>query len=371
MTSNLSVLVTPRDGLHYQDLLYRDIEASGVLVYYARGPTPSQTLNVLLGPALLGWYRARGCHILHIHWVFQFSLPWARQSQWSRRLMEYWFGWYLRIADAMGYAIVWTAHDLMPHEKVFADDRRARDVLLSRATVVIALSEATAAELREMGARHVRITPMGSYADPYAVVQTSTEARRSFGFGIDDIVVSLIGRIEPYKGADLLLQAVAQLPTTSKVKVLLAGLCSDPEYRRQLDHLASECGGRVISHLEWIPDDDLARYFQAADIAVFPFREVTNSASVLLAQSFGLPIVIPNLTTLSDIPDDSAMRFEPGNDQLVAALQQAERLSTETLRAMSTAGLAWATKYDWTNVAHETVDAFELAHRLRRESARD
>jgi hypothetical protein len=63
----MSVLVTPRSGLHYQELLYRDIEASGVRVRYTRGPTPSQSLNILLGPAVLIWCRVSGSRILHIH----------------------------------------------------------------------------------------------------------------------------------------------------------------------------------------------------------------------------------------------------------------------------------------------------------------
>ena len=36
----------------------------------------------------------------------------------------------------------------------------------------------------------------------------------------------------------------------------------------------------------------MATYLEAADFAAFPFREVTNSSSVLLAQSFGLPVLI-------------------------------------------------------------------------------
>jgi len=71
--------------------------------------------------------------------------------------MEVVFSLYLRTAQSVGYAIVWTAHDLLPHEQVFADDSRARDLLLSKAKVVIALSEATATELRALGARLVRV----------------------------------------------------------------------------------------------------------------------------------------------------------------------------------------------------------------------
>lgn len=361
MSSRLSVLVTPRSGLHYLELLYRDIEASGVRVRYTKGPTPSQTLNILLAPAVLIWYRIRGFRILHIHWVFQFSLPWARRRQWARQSMEWWFGLYLRTAESLGYEIVWTAHDLLPHDQVFANDARARDLLLSKAKVVIALSEATATELHAFGARVVRVIPIGPYADPYPVTLTREEARESFGFGRDDVVVSLIGRIEEYKGADILLQAIALLPSSSKIKLLLAGFCPNQKYREKVNRLVSETRGRTVARLEWVPDEDLARYLQATDFAVFPFREITNSASLLLAQSFGKPIVIPDLPSLRDIPRNAAIRFDPEVSPLIDALQIAEELSEAEYREMSTAGLGWASRSDWANIARETIETYEEA----------
>jgi glycosyltransferase involved in cell wall biosynthesis len=357
--SRLSVLATPRSGEHYQDLLYGDIKALGVRVRYTKGPTPSQSINILLSPLVLMWFRARGFRILHIHWLFQFSLPWARRRMWARRLMQWWFGIYLQTARMLGYRIVWTAHDLLPHDQIFADDRRAHAELLSAASTVIALSESTAAELRSLGARRIRVIPIGPYADPYPATLSTGEARSSFGFLQDDVVVSLIGRIEEYKGADDLLLALADLPHTSRIKVLLAGYCPDQNYRSRINDLLRAVQSRSTSELTWIPDDDLARYYQATDIAVFPFREITNSASLLLAQSFGKPIVIPDLLTLRDIPLEAAIRYDPGTGSLVAALQQAEQLSEADYLAMSAAGLAWATRFDWKTIARETIDTYE------------
>jgi glycosyltransferase involved in cell wall biosynthesis len=361
MNSHLSVLVTPRDGLHYQKMLYHDIEASGVRVQYDRGPTPSQTVNIMLAPAVLLWFRLRGVRILHIHWLFQFSLPWARRRPWARSLMEWWFRRYLQTAQRLGYAIVWTAHDLQPHEQIFADDTRARDLLISKARVVIALSEATAAQLRELGARQVRVAPMGSYAEPYPVTLTRAEARSSFGFVDDDTVLSLIGRIERYKGADLLLAAAGQLPESSRVKVLVAGICTDQAYSEELSRLSRALGGRATVHLEWVADDDLARYFQATDIAVLPFREITNSASVMLAQSFGVPVVIPDLPMLGDIPSDAAIRYTPGRESLAEVIAAVEKLSPSDVHALGAKGLAWTASSDWGTAARATIEAYELA----------
>jgi len=361
VNSGLSVLVTPKDSVPYQELLYRDVEAAGVRVRYADGPTPSQTVNVILMPAVLMWRRLRGDQILHLHWVFQFYLPWARRRRWARRLMEWWFGVYLWTAQLLGYAIVWTAHDLVPHEQVFENDDAARRVLLTRAKVVIALSESTASELHALGARDVRAIPMGSYAEPYPVTLTTAEARLSFGFADGDVVVSLIGMMEEYKGADLLLGAAVQLPASSKIKVLLAGSCREETYRDVLTRLAQQLPGRVVTHLQWVPDQDLARFLQATDIAAFPFREITNSGSINLAQSFGRPVVIPSFAALRDIPESTAIRFEPGIDSLVAALLKAECLSEAEYRDMSTAALAWSARADWKDIAAETIQAYETA----------
>jgi glycosyltransferase involved in cell wall biosynthesis len=358
VTSGLSVLVTPRDSVPYQELLYRGVESEGVRVRYADGPTPSHSLNLILAPALLVWWRLRGFRILHIHWIFQFSLPWARHHRWARRLMEWWFAVYLRTARIVGFAIVWTVHDLLPHEPVFADDVRARRLLLSRANLVIALSDATAAQLRELGARRVVVIPIGPFDSPYPITGTKQEARDGLGFNASDVVVTLLGKIETYKGADLLLSAAARLPSTSQMSVVLVGACSDQSYRSELLRLAREAGLRVRTELERVSEEDVARYMQATDIAAFPFREVTNSASVMLAQSFGRPVIITDLPSLRDIPESSAIRCDPSVESLVTALLEAENLSKEQRRAMGDAGLAWSTRSDWSEIAHATVATY-------------
>ena len=79
----------------------------------------------------------------------------------------------------------------------------------------------------------------------------------------------------------------------------MAGACADAAYRATLVELAVAAGERAILRLERIPDEEMATYLEAADFAAFPFREVTNSSSVLLAQSFGLPVLIPDLAVVA------------------------------------------------------------------------
>jgi acetyltransferase-like isoleucine patch superfamily enzyme/glycosyltransferase involved in cell wall biosynthesis len=371
LRKTLSVLVAPRDDNPYQSLLYNEVVEAGVPVSYGEGPTGSHTVNLLLAPALLARFRLRGFKILHLHWVFQFSLPWATDRPWARRLMEWWFAIYLRTASALGYRIIWTAHDLLPHDQVFTDDARARDLLIAKAAVVIALSDVTANELRSLGAHDVRVIPEGPRANLYSVSTSPEEARASFGFSPDDKVALFIGKLSPYKGVDLLLSAIALLPRSSRLKFLIAGACLTDAYKEEVVRLAESVAERVVLNLEWVPDEEVARYIQAADFAVFPFREVTNSASVLLARSFGLPVVIPDLANLCDVPSDSAIRFEPGLEHLAAALERAEHMPEDEYQRMRDAvASSEVVQTDWRTAALSTIDAYRAALDTNRWSLR-
>jgi glycosyltransferase involved in cell wall biosynthesis len=272
--------------------------------------------------------------------------------------MEWWFGVYLWAASALGYRIIWTAHDLLPHEQVFADDRRARDLLLSKAAAVIALSEVTAAELESLGANDVHVIPEGPVASLYSISQTTEEARASFGFEPDDKVALFMGKLSPYKGVDLLLRAVQLLPSTSRIKILIAGTCLTDAYRDEVMRLAALVAERVVINLEWVPEQEVSLYHQAADFAVFPFREVTNSSSILLARSFGLPVVIPDLPNLREVPVDAAVRFEPGIEQLALALERAEHMSQDEYLGMCAAASAEVGRTDWRTAALLTIETY-------------
>ena len=151
----------------------------------------------------------------------------------------------------------------------------------------------------------------------------------------------LIGKLERYKGADLLLQAAAGLPSSCPVRVVLAGACTEAAYLAALRELAREAGPRAIVRLERIPDEEMATYLDSADFAVFPFRAVTNSSSVLLAQSFGLPVLVPNLASLSDLPEETVLRYDPCENGLEQALERAAELSDQVREEMGRAAQAY------------------------------
>ena len=109
------------------------------------------------------------------------------------------------------------------------------------------------------------------------------------------------GSIQEYKGVDDLLVAFAALPPDFDALLTVAGQCGET-LRPVLEELAGRSPGRVVLRLERLPDDELARLLLEAHVAVLPFRRSTTSGSAMLALCHGLPIVIPDLPGLAELP---------------------------------------------------------------------
>jgi glycosyltransferase involved in cell wall biosynthesis len=275
--------------------------------------------------------------------------------------MQRWFGFWLWGCRALGLRLVWTAHNVLPHEQVFANDAAARRRLVDHCDAVIAHSHETAAELRQYGAKNVAVIPQGGYQDLYPQSLDRAEARERLGLRGEDFVVAFVGSVHPYKGVDLLIDATAMLPSEPAARLVVAGGCSDGDYRRSLETAARRAGDRVRLSLERVPDDELQVYLRAADIAAFPFRSVTNSGSVLLALGFGVPVLIPDLPELAAIPAPAATRYSGGVGDLAHALRRVSTAAESDRRGQATAARAFAAARSWDDVAEATLAVYAQA----------
>ncbi|PPK67349.1 glycosyltransferase [Actinokineospora auranticolor] len=340
----MKVLAFPRDRNPYQSLLYGAMADHGVSVSYAGQRTPSHTLNLLLLPLDLLVGRLRGVRVVHLHWVYPFRLPVVGDRGWARRLCEAWFRLCLGLARLLGTRLVWTAHNVLPHEPVFLDDAAARAALVRSCDLVIAHNEATIAALADLG-----ITPRRSTVIPHgpfdlgapAAAPDATRDRRTLLF---------FGAVSEYKGVEDLLAVASGL---RDVDVVVAGECVDPALRARVEAAAGP-GTRL--RLARVPDDEVAELMAAADAVVLPFRRVTTSGSALLSLGYGKPLIVPDLPALADLPDGAVLRYPAGSRPgLAAALARFARLDPSAVAGMSAAAAAHGT--GWPEIAARTIAA--------------
>ena len=128
-------------------------------------------------------------------------------------------------------------------------------------------------------------------------------------------VVLFAGRLEPLKGADTLLKAIAEMdrdPCLQDVVCLFIGedsgdgaRASRGGERRRLERLAAEAGiADRVRFLGAIAHHRLARYYALADVCVVPSRVETFGLVALEAQAQGTPVVASRAGGLPEVVAD-------------------------------------------------------------------
>ncbi len=239
--------------------------------------------------------------------------------------------------------------NFIPHEK------RPGDALLARyfagaCTDFVAMSRSVQADLHAATGKPVRYAPHPVY-DIYGEAFSPAAARRQLNLPSDKRLVLFFGLIRPYKGLDLLLEAMPHCPD---VHVVVAG---EPygdwtPYREIIQrHGLAE---RVHLFLDFIPNHQVAAFFSAADLVVQPYRSATQSGISQIACHFEKPMVVTNVGGLPETVTDGKTGYVVSADP--AAIASAIRTFFAAPPPDIQAELARAkTRFSWRHLARTVL----------------
>jgi len=132
------------------------------------------------------------------------------------------------------------------------------------------------------------------------------------------------GRLLPYKGLDVLLEALDRLdPGAFELVVAGEGDVSG--------HNLSRPNIRVENR--FIADEELARFFGEADLVVLPYHTASQSGVAHLAFAFGKPVIATRVGALAEVVNEGVdgLLVPPGEPAaLAAAIRQASAPDTYT-----------------------------------------
>jgi beta-1,4-mannosyltransferase len=331
----------------YLDQLYAPMAAQAVEV---RRDRPRYALPALL----LG----RGPRILHLHFFDELTQRPGQAATAARSML------FLALLAALrlrGVRLVWTAHNLEPHEL----HHPAWGFLLYRlvarwSDAVIAHSQA-ARELLE--ARYgplprCVVIPHGSYVGLYGPPRDRAASRAALGLPAAGPVLLNLGTLRPYKNIEWLIDVFATLPPDARGTLLVAGAAKSEAYADALRRRAAAVPG-VDLRAAYIPDQELPVYLAAADLVVLPYRSLLTSGILLWALSYARPVVAPAFGPVRELVHEGqdGFLFAPGDGEaLRAALTRA--LAHPDLPALGQVGLAIAQEFAWPKIADRTVQVY-------------
>ena len=144
-------------------------------------------------------------------------------------------------------------------------------------------------------------------------------------------------RLEPYKGIDVLIEAMHLLDGTSPMRAIIAG-------KGDIERMTSNslpANIEVRNHL--IEDREAADLFCRCSIVVLPYIDATQSALIAAAYFFGKPVIVTRTGALPEyvVDGETGWIIEPRDARALADRLQAAASNGARLTQMGQSGRGW------------------------------
>jgi len=242
--------------------------------------------------------------IFHLHWLGALFRGVRRETTARKVATE--FGDKLLRFQAAGGQILWTLHNHLSHDTPFPEVERALSVRIAGLANRIHLHcEGSAAEVGKvfrLPKDRLCVSRHGHYIGAYSDFIPRDQARAALGIGPEEDVILFTGMIRPYKGVEELVTTFRRiLADRPQARLLIGGLEWFDPLASQNPPLTETERARILRSDRFLAEEELQVFFRAADIAAYPYQRTLTSGSLLLALSFGLPVVIPHSAMTAEV----------------------------------------------------------------------
>jgi glycosyltransferase involved in cell wall biosynthesis len=185
-------------------------------------------------------------------------------------------------------------------------------------------------------------------------------------YGVTKPFVLFVSSLWPYKNCDGLLRAWALARAELGDRQLaIVGPGRDEKYVAQLHSLAAELGisGDLV-FVGGVPLEETVRFYQAADVFVYPSLNETFGLPILEAMACGCPVVTSDTSAMPETAGGAAVLSDPKDPASIAhAIVDAAGPRREHLR---NEGLQRASQFTWAATGAATLDVYREAAERRR-----
>lgn len=231
---------------------------------------------------------------------------------------------FLRWCRGCGVRIVHTVHNLLPHlEKSFHAALFAKLYRLVDALICHDEEAASAINQRFGVSRQlIHVVPHGPlFADLPCLLPA--ECRELLGLDSHQQVFLALGVLAQYKGLDVLLEAWADLVLSGESRRMPLLVIAGNGHPTEIDEIQRRAASLGLNEktlrldLRYIRAADLPLYQTAADVLVYPYREITTSGALLTGLNYSKPIIASDLPSFREYlrPGRNAILVGPGSRQ--------------------------------------------------------
>lgn len=254
-----------------------------------------------------------------------------------------------------GLKVVVTLHDVEPFNT--KSNRTIRSMSLKRISTFIVHNKSSEKALREFDDKTTCfVVPHGNYL-PF--IKKDDNQKKSN----ENLKILFFGQIKEVKGLDILLEALKIL-NDQKCQVELS-VCGKPwhdsidKYKKQIEELG--LSDVVSTDFRYIDDKELQALFAEHDLVVLPYKRIYQSGVVLLAMSYGIPVLTSDLPAFREfiVDGQNGFLFKTENPSHLANKIKIIKEHPEKLDSIiSNAYSELNDKFSWTTIGATTKNIY-------------
>ena len=301
--------------------------------------------------------------LVHSHYWLSGQVGWIAQERWGVPLVHtmHTMARVKNLTLAQGDAPEPAIREIGEEQVVNAADR------------LVANTHAEAKELIELyhaDPNRVRVVHPGVDLDIF-VPGDQKDVRKELGVPENAIVLLFVGRIQPLKAPDVLIQAAAEILKRSPElrSRLLVSICGGPsgsglERPDALVDLARQLG--VSDVVKFVPPTnraELVKWFQSASVCVVPSYSESFGLVAIESQACGTPVIAARVGGLpTAVRDGISGILVDGHEPATWANHIIEVVSNEALRSkLSTGAIAHASHFGWEDTTEQLISVYSEA----------
>ena len=158
---------------------------------------------------------------------------------------------------------------------------------------------------------NIFIVHHGNYTPFINIRKDRIQSRVHLNLPKDKTILLFFGMIKKEKGLEILLHSFRQIVDTNpNVFLLIAGKPwknNFGNYQKIINK--HNLAKNIILHIKFIPNEDVEYYYCASDLVVLPYKKIYQSGVLMMALSYGKPVLASDLAPLKEVIIDNETGF--------------------------------------------------------------
>ena len=208
----------------------------------------------------------------------------------------------------------------------------------------------------------IKVIPPGVDLDVFHPFDRE-KARRELALNDFRRVLLFAGRLQPFKGLDLLLHAMTYLPNHGMTQLLVVGgNAGKTDEFAKLNSLVNELGiSNTVAFVGAVEHEKMPTFYNAADICVIPSYHESFGLVAVEALASGTPVIASRVGGLATIVKDgeTGYLFEERSPEILATYLCLLMSENEIRNSMADAARPSVMKYSWSSTARRLFKVYQ------------